>query len=216
MSEWFVEAVPLPSVRAPRRSAFVARINFLRRRAGIEAGVHGARVPIESKRQTKGRAPAAQEGRERRDDDAAAALFELGPQALAAAGEHQRVAEADGIGCKPGCILDPDLDHLLWRKPFPDLGSASRGERCRNVKHLAAGQWAERRIDVIEASVHQFERDDLDAEYLLDSRAGGGIRTRAISHPEQVPRLVPDAVACSFEHEAIGQLSHGVDAPPSV
>ena len=55
-------------------------------------------APIEAKRQTKGRAPAAQEGAEPPRYDAVAAFLELGPQALAAAGEHDRIAEADGIG----------------------------------------------------------------------------------------------------------------------
>ena len=95
---------------------------FLCRRAGSQAGVRRG-APIEAKRQAKGRAPAAQEGAERRRHDAVAALLKLGPQALAAAGEHERIAEAHDIGCKLDCILGPEFDPLLRRNPFPYLGS---------------------------------------------------------------------------------------------
>jgi hypothetical protein len=64
---------------------------------------------------------------------------------------------------------------------------------------------------MIESGVGKFERNRGYAEFILDNMLGGGVGPRSKSDPEHVARLVPHAVACSFEDEIGGQHSHRVD-----
>src|SRR5882724_13719112 len=84
------------------------------------------------------------------------------------------------------------------------------------IKETAAGQHAERRIEVIEARICQRERDARQAEMLLDEARRRGIRAKATAHPEQLTAGIEDAVTGAFEHDALGQRNHLIDQPASL
>src|SRR5262249_59703325 len=68
-----------------------------------------------------------------------------------------------------------------------------------------------RGVHMVETGVREFERHHVAGERVLDRARRRCIGARATTHPEQIASLVPNAVAGAFEHEALGQLSHGID-----
>src|SRR5262245_66665431 len=64
---------------------------------------------------------------------------------------------------------------------------------------------------MVETRVREFERHHVAGEHVRDRVRGRGVGARAVTHPEQITPLVPNAIAGAFEHEALGYLSHRVD-----
>ena len=79
------------------------------------------------------------------------------------------------------------------RDALPDRGQPRRCEGARDIHHLAAGQRAERRVEVIEARIDELERDASRPPNTSarPTARRGAIGARAIAHPEHVARARP-------------------------
>src|SRR5216683_3266493 len=200
-----VQIAPEQQAGLPRLSSQIAR------RAAQPCRRRRFRGAVEPQRQAEGRAAAAQERAQRRADDTIAARLETAAQAGAARRQHDGVAEADRVGGEPARILLIELDAQLRRHARADLADAGGGEGAGEVHDLALAQRAERRVHMIKARIGQLERYRFEAEIVLDGIARRQGRARAMTHPEQPARAVPDAVAGALEHQPVRQMRDAVD-----
>jgi hypothetical protein len=115
-----------------------------------------------------------------------------------------RVAgEADGIG------LANDDSFFGWVEGF-DLCQGGAVEGFRKVHYVAAFEWGEAGVEVVEARVDEVEGGDLDAPNFAERLMAGGDGAGAVANPEAGAVGGEEGVAFAFEGRGAGGVDDGV------
>src|SRR5262245_26712474 len=82
-------------------------------------------------------------------------------------------------------------------------GTGGRRERARIVHDAPARQRAQRRVQVIKTGVSQRQRQAALTKLPLEEDCRRCVRAETAPKPEQAPPRVPDAVARTFQDDAV-------------
>jgi len=111
--------------------------------------------------------------------------------------------EADGVG------LADDDSLFGWVEGF-DLCAGGFVEGLGKVHHVAAGEWGEAGVEVVEAGVDEVERGDLDAPDLAQGIMAGGVGAGAVANPEACAIGGEECVAFAFEGRGARRVDDSV------